>query len=124
LKPKTPAFFSKIACDILSQTSVVFRFNGMTSALMSIKSVLLGDLLMPGKHKVTGVKPMFGNARSHSLRATRKKWDTNLQNKRIYVPELDRHVRVMITAGELRTIDKIGLIAFLKGRGISINTLL
>ena len=35
-----------------------------------------------------------------------------------------RHVRVLITAGELRTIDKIGLIAFLKGRGISINTLL
>lgn len=79
---------------------------------------------MPGKHKVTGVKPMFGNQRSHSLRATRKKWDTNLQNKRIYVPELDRFVRVMITAGELRTVDKIGLIAFLKQRGISINTLL
>ena len=38
--------------------------------------------------------------------------------------ELDRHIRVMITAGELRTIDKIGLLAFLKGRGISINTLL
>jgi len=91
---------------------------------MSIKSVLLGDLLMPGKHKITGVKPMFGNARSHSLRATRKKWETNLQTKRIFVPELDRHVRVMITVGELRTIDKIGLIAFLKGRGISINTLL
>ena len=79
---------------------------------------------MPGKHKVTGVKPMFGNARSHSLRATRKKWQTNLQNKRVYVPELDRHVRVMITAGELRTIDKIGLMAFLKGRGISIKSLI
>jgi len=79
---------------------------------------------MPGKHKVTGVKPMFGNARSHSLRATRKKWDTNLQTKRVWVPELERHVRVMITAGELRTIDKIGLMAFLKGRGISIKSLI
>ncbi|MBL8117570.1 MAG: 50S ribosomal protein L28 [Anaerolineae bacterium] len=79
---------------------------------------------MSGKHKITGTKPMFGNKRSHSLRATRRKWEPNLQSKRIYVPELDRYVRVTISVGELRTIDKIGLLAFLRKRGLSINSLI
>ncbi|GAB4320366.1 MAG: 50S ribosomal protein L28 [Phototrophicales bacterium] len=79
---------------------------------------------MPGKRKVTGVKPQFGNNRSHSMRATRRTWQPNIQNKRIYVPELKRHVRVQVTAGELRTIDKIGLVEFLKRQGRSIKSLL
>lgn len=79
---------------------------------------------MPGKRKVTGVKPQFGNNRSHSLRATRRTWQPNIQNKRIYVPELKRSVRVQVTAGELRTIDKIGLVEFLKRQGRSIKSLL
>lgn len=80
--------------------------------------------MMAGKTKVTGVKPMFGNKRSHSMRATRRKWQPNLQNKRIYVPEVDRYVRVQVTAGELRTIDKIGLMAFLKRRGLKLVDLI
>lgn len=79
---------------------------------------------MPGKRKVTGVKPQFGNNRSHSMRATRRTWQPNIQNKRIYVPELKRAVRVQVTAGELRTIDKIGLVEFLKRQGRSIKSLL
>ena len=30
-----------------------------------------------------GKKPSFGNARSHSLRATRRRWNPNLQKVRI-----------------------------------------
>lgn len=30
-----------------------------------------------------GKRPDFGNARSHSLRATRRRWDPNLQKVRI-----------------------------------------
>ena len=30
-----------------------------------------------------GKKPSFGNARSHSLRATRRRWNPNLQRVRI-----------------------------------------
>lgn len=76
---------------------------------------------MAGRRKITGKKPMFGNQRSHSLRATRRKWEPNLQMKRIWVPELDKFVRVKISAGELRTIDKIGLLAFLKARGLTVK---
>lgn len=79
---------------------------------------------MAGKKKVTGTKPLFGNNRSHSMVATRRKWKPNLQNKRIYVPELGRHVRVQVTAKELRTIDKVGLREFLKRQGRSLESLL
>lgn len=79
---------------------------------------------MPGKRKITGKKPLFGNSRSHSMKATRRQWKPNLQSKRIYVPELDRWVRVQVTAQELKTIDKIGFQAFLKRRGVSLKSLL
>ncbi len=79
---------------------------------------------MPGRRKITGKKPLFGNSRSHSMKATRRQWKPNIQSKRIYVPELDRWVRVQVTAQELKTIDKIGFQAFLKRRGVSLKSLL
>jgi len=48
----------------------------------------------------------------------------NLQNKRIWVPEVERFIRVKISVGDLRTIDKIGLVEFLRRQGRSIQELL
>ena len=79
---------------------------------------------MPGKRKVTAVKPQFGNNRSHSMKATRRKWKPNLQNKRFWVPELARFVRVQVTAKEIKTIDKIGLKEFLKRQGRSLESVI
>jgi large subunit ribosomal protein L28 len=79
---------------------------------------------MASKRNITGKKPMFGNQRSHSLRATRRQWKLNMQPKRIWVPELDRFVRVQVSVGELRTIDKIGLVEFMKRQGRTVEELL
>ena len=70
------------------------------------------------------VKPQFGNNRSHSLKATRRQFKPNYQNKRLWVPELERFVRVRVTAKELRTIDKIGLHKFMARQGRSIKELI
>lgn len=78
---------------------------------------------MTKKTKVTAAKPMFGNRRSFSMRATRHAFQPNMQHKRIYVPELDRFVRVRVSVAELHTIDKIGLSAFLKRRGLTLKSL-
>jgi len=78
---------------------------------------------MAGKRKITQTKPMFGNKRSFSLRATRRRFNPNLQNKRIYVEEIDQFVRVRISASEIRTIDKIGLPEFLQRHGLSLKAL-
>ncbi len=79
---------------------------------------------MASKRKISAVTPQFGNNRSHSLKSTRRQFKPNYQSKRLWVTELNQFVRVKVTAGELRTIDKIGLNAFLKKQGISVKDLL
>lgn len=78
---------------------------------------------MAGKHKITQTKPMFGNQRSFSMRAARRKFKPNLQFKAIYVEETGQFVKVRVTARELRTIDKIGLPEFLRRHGLSMKAL-
>jgi len=80
--------------------------------------------MMASKRKITQKQPMFGNNRPFSLKATRRKFRLNLQTKRIYVPELQQFVRVQVTVGELKTIDKIGLPEFLKRQALSLKGLL
>ncbi len=53
---------------------------------------------------ITGKKPMSGNNRSHSLRATRRKWNVNLQNVTLMVDGKPQKVRV--SARALRTLKK------------------
>lgn len=78
---------------------------------------------MASKRSISTVKPQFGNNRSHSLRATRRQFRPNYQNKRLWVPELQRFVRVRLTAKELRTVDKIGLREFMAKQGRSLKEL-
>ena len=51
---------------------------------------------------VTGKKAMSGNARSHSLRATRRKWNVNLQKVHMVVDGKPQTVR--ISARALKTL--------------------
>ena len=78
---------------------------------------------MASKRKISAVTPQFGNNRSHSLKATRRQFNPNYQSKRLWVPEIKQFVKVTVTASELRTIDKIGLHAFLKKRGMTVKDL-
>lgn len=53
---------------------------------------------------ITGKGPVSGNNRSHSLRATRRRWNVNLQKTTL---EIDgRKVQVRISAKALRTLRK------------------
>ena len=54
--------------------------------------------------EVSGKGPLTGNRRSHSLRATRRKWNVNLQQVTIN-GEKER-----VSARTLRTLKKKGLI--------------
>ena len=52
-------------------------------------------------NKVTGRKALFGNRRSHSLRATRHAQKINLQNMTI-----EDGTKVVLSAREIRTLRK------------------
>ena len=57
---------------------------------------------MPRVCSVTGKKTMSGNNRSHSLRATKRKWAANLQKATIMVD--GKPTRVRISARALKTL--------------------
>lgn len=79
---------------------------------------------MSRKCKLTSKGPMSGNNVSHANNKTRRVQLPNLQWKRLYVPELDRTVRVRLTTRALRTIDKKGLMAYLRDEGLKLNDIL
>ncbi|MDT0530293.1 50S ribosomal protein L28 [Micromonospora sp. DSM 115977] len=70
---------------------------------------------------VTGARPSFGNAVSHSHRRTRRRWNPNLQNHRYWLPSERRWVGLTLTAKALKTVDRKGIervVAELRGRGV------
>jgi len=76
---------------------------------------------MSRRCSLTGKKPLVGNRVSHSNRKTKRRQLPNIQDKRIFVPELGRAVRVRVSTRALRTIDKKGLMAFLRDQGLSLK---
>ncbi|MAO83434.1 MAG: 50S ribosomal protein L28 [Myxococcota bacterium] len=69
---------------------------------------------------LTGKKGMSGNRVSHSNIKTKRRREANLQSKRFYIPEQNRWVRLRVSTRAIRTIDKIGLLAFAQKAGIKI----
>ena len=76
---------------------------------------------MARKCEITGKGPLAGNSVSHAHNKTRRRQLPNLQKKRIFVPELNRSVRIRVSTSALRSIDKMGLAAFLRKNGLSLS---
>ncbi len=74
--------------------------------------------------KLTGKRPLTGNAISHAHNKTKRRQLPNLQWKSVWVPELERSVRLRLSARALRTIDKKGLLSFLKDEGLRLRDVL
>lgn len=76
---------------------------------------------MSQKCQITGKKPLVGNHVSHANNRVKRRQNPNLHVKRIYVPQLDRFVKVKVSSRALRTINKKGLLPFLKDNGLTIR---
>ncbi len=59
--------------------------------------------------QITGKKAMIGNNVSHSKRRTKRKFDVNLFNKKFFMPDENRWVKLTVSAAGIRTINKNGL---------------
>lgn len=57
---------------------------------------------------LTGKKPVYGNAVSHANNHRRTRFEPNLHEKRIWLEEEKRWVRVRLSAKALRTLAKNG----------------
>lgn len=76
---------------------------------------------MSRKCKLSGKKPLTGNNVSFSQKKTKMRQLPNLQSKSIYVPELGRTVKIRMSTRAMRTIDKIGLMTYLKKQGLQLK---
>ncbi len=76
--------------------------------------------LMSAHCQLTGARPGFGNAISHSHRRTSRRFDPNIQRKRYWLPSEGRHVRLTLSARAIKTVDVIGIeaaVARIRARG-------
>jgi large subunit ribosomal protein L28 len=71
--------------------------------------------------KLTGKRPNVANNVSHANNKTKRKQLPNLQAKRVFVPELDRWVRLRLSTRALRTVTRKGLMDYLKDVGLTIQ---
>ena len=72
---------------------------------------------MSNKCVITGKKPLRARAISHAHNVTNRFQKPNVQNKRIFVPELKRWVRLKVSTRALRSINRVGLLSFLRSEG-------
>lgn len=64
--------------------------------------------------QLTGKRPIAGNSVSHSNHKTKRRFVPNLVKKRFYIPEKDRWVTLKVSTSALRTINKLGIYAYLQ----------
>lgn len=71
--------------------------------------------------QLTGKRPITGNNVSHSKHRTKRRFLPNLHKKRYFIPEMDEWVTLKVSSSAMRTINKLGVYAFLKkleGEGV------
>lgn len=76
---------------------------------------------MAKKCQISGARPLSGSRISHAHNVTKRWQRPNVHNKSIYVPELGRSVRLKLSTRALRTIDKKGLVAYLRDHGLTLD---
>lgn len=75
---------------------------------------------MARKCILSGKKPLVGNNVSHAHNKTKRRQLPNLQNKRIFVSELNRFVRIKISARALKTVNSKGLMTYIAEQGLTL----
>lgn len=64
--------------------------------------------------QLTGKRPISGNHVSHSNHRTNRRFVPNVQRKRFYIPEKDTWITLKVSTKAIRTINKLGVYAYLK----------
>jgi large subunit ribosomal protein L28 len=73
---------------------------------------------------ISGKRPLVGNNVSKSNIKTKRRQLPNLQMKSIYVPELSRSIKIKVSVAALKTIDKIGLMKYLKKQDLQLSDII
>ena len=77
-------------------------------------------MIMAKQDQITKKKKRVANNVSHSNRKTKRTQEINLQTKKFFIEEQNRWVKLRVTTRSIRTISKIGLMAFAKKHGVKL----
>lgn len=56
--------------------------------------------------QITGKRPSVGNARSHAMNATKRRFEPNLITKKVFDPKIGKMRKIRISTAALRTLNK------------------
>lgn len=73
------------------------------------------------KCKLSGKGPLSGNRDTFSKKKTRRKWQPNVQKRTIFVPELGRSVKIKASARAMKTVNRIGLMEYLRKNNLKLK---
>ena len=73
---------------------------------------------------ITGKRPLVGNNVSKSNIKTKRRQFPNLQTKKIFIPELNKTVKIKLSVSALKTIDKTGLLKYLKKQNLELSDII
>ena len=72
------------------------------------------------KSDITGKRKLKAQNVSHSNIKTKRWQNVNIQTRRVWVPEFNRYVTLNLPTRDIRTIDKIGVVAYAKRHGVKL----
>jgi len=78
---------------------------------------------MAHRCEISGKSRQHGHRVSHANNKTKHIFYANIQTKRLFVPLLNKWVKLKLSAQMLRTIDKVGLDAALSKNGLTVQDL-
>jgi len=73
--------------------------------------------------ELTGKRANIGYNVSHANNKTKKRQNPNIQGKRIWLPELGRHIKLSLSTRAIRSINRLGLREFCKKLGVDYEAL-
>jgi large subunit ribosomal protein L28 len=73
------------------------------------------------RSEITGRRKMHAHNVSHSNIKTNRWQQVNIQRRRLWVPEFGRFVTLNVTTRDIRSISKLGLVAYAKKHGIDLR---
>ncbi len=73
------------------------------------------------KSDITGKRKLKAQNVSHSNIKTKRWQNINVHARRLYVPELGRFVTLKLTTRDMRTIDRIGVMAYAARYGVTVG---
>ncbi len=71
--------------------------------------------------KITGKVPLTGNKISHANNKTKRRQFPNLKKKKYYIVKEDKWVRIRLSTKAIKILDKVGLSAFLRKKGLKLS---